>query len=72
MPIYFRIKELRKIRNYSQDYLAQRLCVDRSTIAKWEAGTAMPSAAKLPRLAAELDCTIDELYAREPPGKGGA
>lgn len=44
--------------------LAEKMHTDRSTIAKWETGAAMPSAAKLPLLAEVLGCTIDELFGR--------
>lgn len=45
--------------------LAEKMHTDRSTIAKWETGVAMPSAAKLPLLAEVLGCTIDELFGRD-------
>lgn len=70
--IYFRIKELRKRKCMTQAQLAEKLGVTQSVVAMWEREANMPSAAKLPRLAAELDCTIDELYAREPPGQDSA
>ena len=38
------------------------LNVDRSTIAKWETGEAMPRADKLPEIAKILGCTIDDLF----------
>lgn len=62
------IRTLRECAGISQEQLALRLHTDRSTIAKWETGAAMPSAAKLPLLASVLGCTIDELFGRSPPG----
>ena len=44
--------------------------VSPSCITKWVQGTALPSADKLPRLAAVLQCSIDALYGSEPPGGG--
>jgi transcriptional regulator with XRE-family HTH domain len=35
--------------------------IDRSAIAKWETGAAMPRADKLTELAKILGCTVDEL-----------
>lgn len=45
-----------------QEDLAKKLSIDRSTVAKWETGEAMPRADKLPVLAKLLGCTIDELF----------
>lgn len=42
--------------------LSEHLGVDRSTIAKWESGEAMPTADKLPRIAKILNCKIDDLF----------
>ena len=60
-----RIKELRGLKNLTQEDLAQELNVERSTVAMWEADQAMPRADKLPELARILECTIDELYEKE-------
>lgn len=54
------IKKLRKALNMSQEDLAKKLKVDRSTIAKWENGT-FPRASKLQCIAKALGCSIDDL-----------
>ena len=36
------LRNLRKEKDYSQEYLAEKLGVTRQTISKWENGTAMP------------------------------
>jgi transcriptional regulator with XRE-family HTH domain len=46
----------------TQRELADILGVERSSIAKWESGSAYPRAAQLPALAKALSCSIDELY----------
>ncbi len=56
------LKNLRDHANLTQENVAERLNIDRSTIAKWETGEAMPRADKLPQLAQILGCTIDELF----------
>ena len=56
------IKRLRKQANLTQTQVSEKLIVERSTIAKWEAGEAMPRADKLPELAKILGCTIDDLF----------
>lgn len=43
-----------------------------STVAMWENGTRNPPSTILPRLAAELGCTIDELYIHDPFGRDSA
>ena len=55
------IKQHRKKERISQDELAQMISVDRSAIAKWETGKAMPRADKLPEIAKALKCSVDEL-----------
>lgn len=50
------LKALRKARKISQQQLAAKLYVDRSTVARWETGTRIPDTALLPKLAAELGC----------------
>lgn len=57
--------ELRKKKDLTQMQLAQLLGVDRSTVAKWETGEALPTADKLPRIAKILDCSIDDLLVNE-------
>lgn len=36
------IRNLRREKDYSQNYLAEKLNVTRQTISKWENGAAMP------------------------------
>lgn len=57
------LKSLREQAKLTQEDIAYKLNIDRSTIAKWETGEAMPRANKLPQLAQILGCTIDELFA---------
>ncbi len=45
--------------------LARQMGVDRAAAFRWEIGTAMPRADKIPKLASLLGCTIDELFGRE-------
>ena len=60
------ILAMRKKAGLLQVDIADRLCIDNSTVGKWEAGKAMPRADKLPLLAQVLGCTIDDLFG----GKG--
>lgn len=56
------IFQLRKSKKMSQEDVAKLVGVDRTSIAKWEAGVAMPTADKLPKIAEVFECTIDDLF----------
>jgi transcriptional regulator with XRE-family HTH domain len=56
------IKRLRKKVLLTQESLAERINVDRSTVAKWETGASFPRTDMLPKLAEILGCTIDALF----------
>lgn len=59
------IRNKRLSLNLTQDDLAQKLCVQRTTISMWENGEAMPRADKLPELARILQCEISDLFEDE-------
>lgn len=63
--IVLNIEKIRKSKNLTQMQLAEKVGVERSTIAKWELGIAMPTAQKLPKIAEVLECTIDDLFEKE-------
>ncbi|MGI6151239.1 MAG: helix-turn-helix domain-containing protein [Christensenellales bacterium] len=58
-----RIAEHRKRAGLTQQELAEKLGIDRSTVTKWETGAAAPLTAKLPEIAKALGCTINDLFA---------
>lgn len=58
----FCIRARRKARGISQAELARRLGVAAMSVSQWEQGEAMPTADKLPTIAAVLECEIRELY----------
>ena len=45
----------------TQNALALKVGVDRTTIAKWEAGVVLPPTDKLIKLSEIFNCTLDEL-----------
>jgi transcriptional regulator with XRE-family HTH domain len=51
----------RKLVGFSQDQLAERLKVDRSTVARWDGGETDPQPWIRPRLARALQVSVDEL-----------
>lgn len=59
------IKRLREAQGKTQKQLADEMGVERSTVAKWEGGTAFPRADKLPKLAEVLGCSVADLFNTE-------
>ena len=60
-----KIKNLRHKCNMTQETLASRLGVTQASVAMWETGKALPRAEMLVKLAAVLQCTVDELLNAE-------
>lgn len=59
------LRNFRKEKDYSQEYLAIKLDVTRQTISKWENGTAMPDLKKLVELAEFFEVSMDDLLGLE-------
>ena len=55
------VKQHRMRAGLRQEDIAEKLGIDRSTVAKWEAGESLPRADKLPQLARLLGCKVDDL-----------
>jgi transcriptional regulator with XRE-family HTH domain len=51
----------RKAAGFSQEQLAERLSIDRSTVARWESGETEPQPWIRPRLARVLEVSLDQL-----------
>lgn len=60
-----RIKELRESLKLTQEDLAKKLNIGRTSVSMWENGEAMPRADKLPEIAKVLNCSIEDLYDHE-------
>lgn len=56
-----KLRQLRAARGLSQQQLANRMYVDRSSIARWESGARMPDIVILTRLAKCLDVEVADL-----------
>ena len=56
------LRTLRTDRKLSQQELANRLCVNRTTVSKWEAGTRVPDAAMIYRLSKCFGVDADVLF----------
>lgn len=55
------LQSLRKIKNMSQEQLAEKLEVSRQAVSKWESGNGYPETEKLITICEILDCGMDEL-----------
>ena len=61
------IKRYREARGIKQIDLAAQFGVAQPTVVKWESEDGYPPSRVMPELAAFLGCSIDDLYADEPP-----
>jgi transcriptional regulator with XRE-family HTH domain len=62
MPVQRRLfAQMRKVAGYSQEGLAERLGVDRTTVARWEAGETTPQPWQRPRIADAFGLSLSEL-----------
>ena len=56
-----KLYELRKLKGFSQEELANRLNVSRQTVSKWEIGESAPDMEKLVAISELFDISLDEL-----------
>ena len=56
-----KLKQARQNAKLSQEQLAEKLCVSRSTVAKWETDKGMPDIDNLMAIAKALDVSLDYL-----------
>ena len=61
MTLGEKIKEARKEHGLSQDQLAEKLCVSRSAVAKWESDKGMPDIENLKAISSLLNVSVDYL-----------
>ena len=65
-----RLAELRRAAGLTQQQLAERLCVTRQAVSRWESGRTQPDLAGLQELAAALGCTLEQLVGGLEPSAG--
>ena len=56
-----RIKQLRKMKGFTQEEFAIKLNVVRQTVSKWEKGISVPDAIMIEKIADILDVTVNEI-----------
>ena len=67
-----KLSRLRKENNYTQEQLADILCVSRQSVSKWESDIAYPETAKLIEIGRLFDCSMDYLLKEEIIERTGA
>lgn len=67
MSMEFRekLRFLRKEKGFTQEELAEKLCVSRTAVSKWESGRGLPSIESLRDIASLFSLSIDELISGE-------
>ena len=63
---------LRKNKGYTQEELAEKLCVSRQAIAKWESGQSYPDIANLLQISNMMNVTVDYLVRDQECSKNPA
>ena len=66
------IAQQRKILRLTQEELAERICVSKSAVAKWETDGGLPDRDNLKRIAQILSVSVDDLHriiAQEDPSE---
>lgn len=67
MEFHNRLYQLRKQEGLSQEELANRLCVSRQTISKWELGDSTPDMEKLVAISDLFEISLDQLVLGKEP-----
>ena len=57
-----KIRKLRELRNYTQEYMAERLKIGQNTYSRYERGEIEPKVSHLRTIAEVLDVPIEEIY----------
>ena len=65
MSLGTNLMEARKARGLTQEALGERLGMSPQSVSKWERDECLPDAALLPKLADELETTLDRLFDRK-------
>ena len=61
MQFHEKLKSCRLAEGWTQEQLAERVCVSRVTVSKWETGRGFPNLGSLQQLASLFRLSIDEL-----------
>lgn len=62
-----RLQEVRRRSGLTQEQFAERLCVSRQAVSKWESGRGYPEIEKILYICSCYGVTLNELFDQEPP-----
>lgn len=56
------IKKFRSAKKYTQEYVAEQLCVSSQAVSRWECGNTLPDVLLLPKIAELYGVLVDDLF----------
>ena len=56
------MKKFRLAKKYTQEEVAEKLCVTAQTVSRWECGTTLPDVRLLPEIAKLYGIIVDDLF----------
>ncbi len=59
------MKKFRVAKNYTQEQVAEKLCVTAQTVSRWECGTTLPDVLMLPEIAKVYGIVVDDLFKKQ-------
>ena len=59
------MKKFRVAKKYTQEYVAEKLCVTPQSVSRWECGTTLPDVLLLPEIAKLYDVLVDDLFKKQ-------
>ena len=59
------MKKFRQAKKYTQEQVAEKLCVNSQTISRWECGSTLPDVLMLPEIANLYGVLVDDLFKKQ-------
>ena len=59
------MKRFRSAKKYTQEEVAEKLCVTAQTVSRWECGTTLPDVLLLPKIAELYGVLVDDLFKKQ-------
>ena len=59
------MKKFRLAKKYTQEEVAEKLCVTAQSVSRWECGTTLPDVLLLPEIARLYDVMVDDLFKKQ-------
>ena len=59
------MKKFRQAKKYTQEQVAEKLCVNSQTVSRWECGSTLPDVLMLPQIAELYGVLVDDLFKKQ-------